>query len=232
MDWFLLTAGATFFLLHLCSETVATFLKYNYASLGRHMLGVSISNIFAMLSRGFVALYGVTTSIIIERELSDVYTYVYVFAVASALGAALSLALANLKIERPTLSTGEISIISVFASPRSSLSLNRDVSTVPVRGMAAVFLGTQFLSIVLAYGLCFLAPQHRLLIISLVPLISTVGALVTILWAEPRLARMVDADNATGYAASREFLRARASSFMLCAVLLVALPHVVPRAWQ
>jgi hypothetical protein len=232
MDWLLLMVAAVFFLLHLLSETVATFVKYNFSSLGRHMLGVSISNIFAMVSRGFVALFGVIVSIIIERQLSDVYTYVYIFAAASALGALFSFALANLKIERSAGSGDDVTIMSIFLQPRASLSPNHHTSPVPIRGMTAVFLGSQFLSIVIAYGFCFLAPQHRLLIISLVPLVSTVGALITILWVEPRLARMVDADNSTGYAASREFLRARASSFMLGAFMLVVLPHMVLRVLQ
>jgi hypothetical protein len=224
-------AAAGLFFLHLIFETLATFVKYNFSSLGRHMVGISVSNILAMISRGLVALFGIAMAIVIESGVSDIDVYVVLFSVSSALAAAASLALSNLKIFEAASSrlggTGDAD--STWS--RLKLGNNNEKSLVPIRGLVAVALGTQFVSIVIAYGVCFVLPERRLFVISLVPLISALGALVTILWVEPRLARMIDDDNRKGYAASREFLRARAVSFLFSSGLLILLPWVVPKSW-
>lgn len=231
MGTLLLVSAAALFFLHLVSETLAIFVKYNFSSLGRHMTGVSLSNMIATLSRGFVALFGVCIAIVIESGSSGIVPYVSMFAAASLLGSICSLMLSKVKI-RPEFidDSGGVRWIE-FRRATSMLSENRDESSVMVRGVTAIALGTQFVSTVIAYGVCFLIPERRLLIISLVPFVSTVGSLVAIVWVEPRLAMMIDGDNAKGYAASREFLRARAASFAFCAMLLLALPWIVPTSW-
>ncbi|MGB4674559.1 MAG: hypothetical protein WBH99_11560 [Azovibrio sp.] len=227
MNYLTLAAAAVFFLLHLVSETIASFIKYNFSSLGRHMLGISLSNIFAIASRGFVALYGISIAVVIEKSFADIQIYGYVFSFVLILGAGFSLLLANLKLSKAAfedLIQGKLPLHQRF---RTAFSANDTTCLIPVRGVAALMLGTQFIAVVIAYGLCFYLPQNRLLIISFVPLVSMMGTLVTILWVEPRLASMIDADNVTGYSAAREFLRARALSFSFCAALLLMMPWLM-----
>lgn len=192
------------------------------------MLGISLSNIFAITSRGFVALYGISIAIVIERSFADIKIYGYVFSFILLLGSAFSLLLANLKISKSSLENFIKPTQPLTQRLRTALSANDAKCKIPVRGITAIMLGTQFIAVVIAYGLCFSLPQHRLLIISFVPLVSMLGTLITILWVEPRLARMIDADNSTGYAAAREFLRARAISFVFCAALLQMISFVLP----
>lgn len=227
MDYLPLAAAALFFLLHLVSETVASFVKYNFSSLGRHMLGMSLANIFAIASRGFVALYGVVVAVVIEMGSADIQAYGYSFSFVLLLGAGFSVLLASLKIDKSGFEGLVGKELGFFAGFKRLFLANDCRCSIPIRGVVAVMLGTQFIAVVLAYGLCFYLPQHRLLIISFVPLVSMLGTLVTIVWVEPRLARMIDGDNATGYAAAREFLRARAVSFSFCAILLLVMPLLV-----
>ena len=192
------------------------------------MLGISLSNIFAIASRGFVALYGISIAVVIEKSFADVQIYGYVFSVILLLGSAFSLLLANRKISRSSIDNLTQATQPLPQRLRTLLSANDAKCAVPVRGIVAIMLGTQFIAVVIAYGLCFSLPQYRLLIISFVPLVSMMGTLITILWVEPKLARMIDANNETGYSAAREFLRARSLSFLFCAVLLPTIPFLIP----
>lgn len=228
MNQLALPAAALFFFLHLLCETIATFIKYNFSSLGRHMLGISLANIFGISSRGFVALYGIIISIVIEKNISSIQVYVYVYFAVLLLGAGFSLVLANIKITDSFIGGISHNELPLLKQLKMAFGTNNSKCAIPVRGITAILLGIQFVSVVIAYGLCFSLPHSRLLIISFVPLVSMLGTLIAILWVEPRLARMIDADNATGYAAAREFLRARAISFFFCAVSLLALPLLTP----
>jgi hypothetical protein len=223
MTGVLLFAAAISFFLHLASETVSTFFKYNFSGLGRQMVGVSYANIFALVSRGFIAVYGVLISIVIERNLTDMTRYAIVFAVVCILGSCVSIWLSKIKFvgfvdDLPPPGWRDVAI-----RIRAAFRPNDHQSVVRIRGLTSIAIGTQFLSVVIAYGLCFAMPSNRLMIISMVPVFSTVGALLTFVWVEPRLARMIDADNSSGYAASREFLRARGLSFAACAVVILAM---------
>jgi hypothetical protein len=224
-----LFAAAAAFLLHLTAETLSTFVKYNFSSLRRQMTGVSYSNIIALASRGFIAVYGVLVSMVIERNLADIYFYAIVFAVVCLLGAGVSFVLSGLKFvgySRADSVDGRSCATRRFCS---GFEVNDHRSAVRIHGLTAIAIGTQFLSVVVAYGMCFAWPDNRLFIISLVPVFSTIGSLVTFVWVEPRLAKMVDEDNLSGYAASREFLRARALSFVACAAFMFGMALLLAR---
>jgi hypothetical protein len=220
----LLIFSAVLYLLHLILETLSSFAKYNFSSLGRHMQGVSLANILAIASRGAVAAYGVLLALIIEREFSSAGLYALTFAITLAVGAAFSFFLSGIQLNDKALDGHEIRWEALIKEPSHFFERNNASCPVKIRGLSAILLGAQFVAIVIAYGLCFIYPQHRLLIISLVPLISMAGTLIQILLVEPRLARMIDGANRTGYAASREFLRARSISFLTCGCALLLMP--------
>lgn len=224
MATFLLISAAGFYFLHLALETLASFVKYNFSSLGHHMQGVSLSNIFAITSRGAVAAYGILLAFIIEREFSSASLYSTIFFATLLFGSAFSLFLSKLKLSTAIFNDKELQWDKILRNPRDFFEANNACCNITIRGVSAIMLGAQFVATVIAYGLCFTYPQHRLIIISLVPLISMMGTLTQILMVEPRLAKMIDRSNDSGYAASREFLRARALSFFICGCALLAMP--------
>lgn len=227
MAYFVVLIAATFFFMHLVFETLASFVKYNFSSHGRHMQGVSLSNIFAIISRGFVALYGALLALVVEGGYSDATGYAIIFSVMLIVGAVFSFFFSKLKILGNVFGDNGVRWRDVISRPRGFFGLNDVDSEVRIRGVSAIMLGAQFIAVVVAYGLCFIYPSNRLFIISLVPIVSMVGTLVQILLVEPRLASMVDRAGHTGCSASGEFLRARAISFLCCGVILLVMPQVL-----
>jgi len=209
-----------FFLLHLIFETLASFVKYNFSSLGKHMMGVSFSNILAIVSRGCVAIFGVSIAIVIEKNLSDIASYNYLFSFALFLGALFSLFLSKIIITKHSYELNSGKLIFILCNIKKFVAVNNSESVIYLNKYVSVMMGTQFIAIVIAYGLCFVLPKHRLLIVSLIPLVSMLGTMVTIFLVEPLLARLIDLDNKMGYVASKVFLRARAISFAFSAISL------------
>lgn len=220
----LIVAGAALcFLLHLICETISSFVKYNFAGLGRHMQGVSLANIFAIVSRGFVAVYGLLVAYIIERSIASGWIYGAMLSVTLLIGAGVSfwfsrITLAGCDSLRTVRSWWKV------VSSRGGLNAKSNGDRhVHINGFVSLLLGVQFVAIVIAYGLCFRFPQHRLLIISLVPVISMIGTLATVVWVEPRLATIIDSSSNAGYVVSQEFMRARSISFAFSFIVLLIL---------
>lgn len=216
-----------FFLLHLVFETLASFVKYNFSSLGKHMIGVSFSNIIAIVSRGCVAIFGVSIAIVIEKNLSDIVSYNYIFSFALFLGALFSLFLSKIIIVKQSYELNSEKLIFILRNVKKFIAVNNSESVICLNKFVSVMMGTQFIAVVIAYGLCFVLPKHRLLITSLIPLVSMLGTMVTIFLVEPMLARLIDLDNKMGYVASKEFLRARALSFTFSAISLPVISFVI-----
>lgn len=219
----LIVAGILFFL-HLISETLASFIKYNFSSIGKHMQGVSFSNIFGIASRGFISLYGVVAAVVIEKKYSDVFSYSLVMSMVLFFSSYISYFYSNKKISRKSINETKKNISLISDVFFKKLDKNDTESAVKIKGVVSVFLGVQFVAIVVAYGFCFLMPDRRLFIISLVPLVGMLGTMATVVLVEPRLAIMIDMENSTGFAASKEFLRARAISFAFSALLIAFFP--------
>lgn len=191
------------------------------------MQGVSFSNIFGIASRGFVSLYGVVAAIIIERSYSDVISYAIILSFTLFLAAYFSYLISKKRLSLDFSGSFKFNL-SLFFNKNKELLIDNDFeSSVKVRGISSVLLGLQFVAIVIAYVFCFVMPDRRLFIISLVPLISMLGTMFTVIIVEPKFAVMIDAANSTGYAASREFLRARAISFGFSAVFIAILPFAI-----
>ena len=87
----------------------------------------------------------------------------------------------------------------------------------------SVFIGIQFTAIVIAYALCFKYKEFRLLFISLIPVFSMIGTLITVLLVEPKFAKHIDIDRESGHAIVSVYLYARAISFCVSAGLLLLL---------
>lgn len=227
MTYFIMAAAALCFLLHLICETISSFVKYNFAGLGRHMQGVSLANIFAIASRGFVAIYGLLVAYIIERNAASGWAYGAMLSSSLLIGAGVSFGFSRITLSGCESLKYSSSWGKVLSTPRALLTDKLSNPEVAINSFLSLLLGLQFVAIVIAYGLCFRLPQHRLLIISLVPVISMVGTMVTVVLVEPRLAKVIDLSSNAGYAVSQEFMRARAISFAFSFVILLLLTVVI-----
>lgn len=214
--------AAIFFLLHLVSETISSFVKYNFAGLKRHMQGVSIANMFAILSRGFVAIYGLLIAYIIERGISNGWIYGATLSFALLLGSAISFWLSKIKLHDydSILTKKGLWRILITMHPQNS---EAGINEIKINKGLSLLLGIQFVAVVIAYGLCFKFTEHRLLIISLVPVIGMIGTMVTVMFVEPRLASVIDRSSDASHEVSKEFLIARSISFFFSAFALLVL---------
>jgi hypothetical protein len=219
----LIIVSATLFFFHLLFETLGSFIKYNLSSHRRQMTGVSWANILAIVSRGFVALFGVFVAAIVEAGSIQIGVYSLVFSFVLILAGSISLFLSRRKISEEGLLAIECKKLSLILNPIDVLDRNDNRLPRPVNSVVAVLMGTQFVAILIAYGLCFLFPERRLLVISMVPVVSMLGTMITFVVVEPAFAKIIDQDNQKGYAVSREFLKARATSFFASAVLFFSM---------
>lgn len=223
MEYVIVAGAAFFFLFHLICETISSFVKYNFAGLGRHMQGVSLANIFAIMSRGCVAIYGLLVAYIIERGISTGWVYSVMLSIALLMGAGVSFWFSRITLAGCDSLPIICSWWKVVSTPSVFCANKQESRDVHINGFLSLLLGVQFVAIVIAYGLCFKFPQHRLLIISLVPVISMIGTMATVVLVEPRLARIIDLSSNAGYAVSQEFMRARSISFAFSCVVLLLL---------
>ncbi|MQY52757.1 hypothetical protein [Rhodocyclus gracilis] len=227
MQIILLALAALLFLSHLLCETLASFVRYNFAGIGRHMQGVAVSNYFGIASRGFVAAYGVLASLIVERHYPLGWQYVLALSLTLICGGLASLLLSRINVSINATVPGKKIAFQHGAGMLYFYFERFFCYRVKIAWVSSVFVGVQFAAIVVAYGLCFYFPNNRLFIISLVPVIGMLGTLVTVVFVEPKLARIVDEDNSLAHAVSQEFMRARAISFFFSAAILVFLAAVL-----
>lgn len=206
--------AAILFVLHLFFETMSTFVRYSYAALGVHMQGANYSNIFAIVSRGFIALYGLLVAVMIEKLNNNINVYIICMIFAFLISACVSLYFSKIK-----LITSEIKNIKVFQYKIP----NEIFYSHKLSFLMSIFIGIQFTAIVVAYTLCFKFKEFRLLIISLIPVFSMIGTLITVLLVEPKFAKHIDVNRESGHAIASVYLYARAISFSVSAGLLFLL---------
>lgn len=216
----LIAGAAVFFFFHLICENISSFIKYNFSSIGRHMQGVSWANIFAVVSRGFVALYGLLVAYVIERQDIKVEIYSLYLSISLLCGAWVSLFLSRLSVNDFGSSDG-LSAKAIFSYKRSFDEVVYE--NIRINVALRIFIGIQFVAVAVAYGVCIKFPQNRLFIVSLVPVISMIGTIVTVVFVEPRLAKCIDSSSSYGHMVSREFMRARAISFLFSFFVIVVL---------
>lgn len=219
----LLFSAAVFYLCHLICESTSSFVKYNYASLGRHMQGINVANFFAIISRGFVALYGLTAAYIIEKNDTDSIIYGVTFGVTLLFGAFISYLYSRVNLKFvPTVKPYRTLLLRVFSADIYDHS-RYFIESIRIDKLLSVMVGVQFAAVVIAYWFCIIFPNDRLLIISLVPVISMFGTIVTVVFVEPELASVIDESSDAAYAVSQEFMRARSVSFVFASIVLFGL---------
>lgn len=176
------------------------------------MQGVSFSNILAVASRGFVALYGLIIAYVIEENSVDIYLYGSFLSISLILGAAFSLFVSRLSIcNEDYKKSARIRDLFYFDERFSCEDLQR----VKINLFLKPFLGIQFVAVTVAYGICFKFPENRLFVISLVPIFSMLGTVITVVLVEPRFAKFIDDSASYGRLVSRVFMEARAFSFFI-----------------
>lgn len=219
MVYLLILASACFFV-HLLLENISTFIRYNLAGLNKHMQGAAIANFFAIASRGSVAAYGLFVAYVIENGALDGLIYGVIMAIPLFLGAVTSHLLSRmsvidfekLKNYKEFRYAYECRVIDLSKSDKNEIKIKKIIS---------LFVGFQFISVVLAYSLCFEYAEQRLLIISFVPILSMIGTIVSVVFIEPKLAKAIDNNFKMASAVSQEYMRARTASFMFSFFLLL-----------
>lgn len=201
-----------FFLVYLFLEAVGIFVRYNYSAAGSAMLGANYSSIVSIISRGFFVIYSLLMAAAIEGHWFDARVYVCCFAATLLLGALLTLFFSGREL-----------VISEGRLPRIVRLRELDVTSCEINPLLGIFLGAQFASSAFIFMFCVFFPENRLILISLTPVFSMLGSVVSLVLVEPGLARAVDASPVAGYAASANYLRVRAWSYVLMAAVMLAL---------
>lgn len=178
------------------------------------MQGANYSNILAILSRGFIALYGLLVAVMIEKLNNNINVYIICMIFSFLISASISLYFSKIK-----LITYEIKNIRIFKYKTSNEIFYKH----KLSFLMSIFIGIQFTAIVVAYALCFKYKEFRLLIISLIPVFSMIGTLVTVLLVEPKFAKHIDVNRESGHVIASVYLYARAISFSVSAGLLFLL---------
>lgn len=200
-----------FFLVYLFLEALGIFVRYNYSAAGSAMLGANYSSIVSIISRGFFVIYSLLMAAAIEGHWFDARVYVWCFAATLLLGALLTLFFSGREL---SIEPGRLRIRKLRELGDAGCEIN------PFLGM---FLGAQFASSAFIFMFCVFFPENRLILISLTPVFSMLGSAVSLVMVEPGLARAVDANALAGYAASANYLRVRAWSYVLMAILMLGL---------
>lgn len=217
---YLLILASMCFLIHLVLENISTFIRYNLAGLNKHMQGAAIANFFAIASRASVAAYGLLIAYVIENSTLNGLVYGGIMAVPLFLGAIISYLLSNVSV----VDFEKLKKYKEFrgAYVRGAIDLSKsDGNKIKINKIMSLFVGVQFISVVLAYSLCFEYTEQRLLIISFVPILSMFGTIVSVAFVEPKLAKAIDNNFKMGAAVSQEYMRARAASFMVSFFVLL-----------
>lgn len=225
-DLVLLIVASACFFMHLLCENLSLFIRYNLAGLSRHMEGAAIASIFAIASRGFVAIYGLLIAYVIENGVLNGFAYGLVLssvllfaAIASYWFSRISVTDYNkIKNRRQFFSGFSIGVVNKKQNGQKKISIGN---------LLSLFVGIQFISVVIAYGLCFEYVTQRLLIISFVPVVSMLGTLVSVLLIEPKLAKLIDVDCGMASAVSQEYMRARFVSFSFALLILSTLTFII-----
>jgi len=186
------------------------------------MQGAALGNFFAIASRGFVAAYGLVIAYVIENGTINIIMYGGIMSMALFAGAIVSYVFSTLTI----IDYEKIKSYKEFNNGyrRESIELSEaNSSKIKINKFMSLFVGVQFISVVMAYSLCIKYVEYRLIIISFVPIVSMIGTIISVVFIEPNLAKAVDNDVKMASAVSQEYMRARAASFMFSFVVLLVI---------
>lgn len=214
MFYFYLLAIFLLFSGHLFCELLTIFFRYNYAALSRHMAGAAVANYFAIASRGFVSLYAILVAYLIEKLSISLVGYVSSVSMALVLAGASSVFLSRRMLKRE----GEKMVLSVFDE--------RNVAVPSINFLLMLVLAMQFVAMSLAYALCMVFAESRLLIISIAPAFSMLGTVAAAVFIEPKFAKCVDLKPEYAYDVSSKYLMARAISFYISAFAFAGLVNL------
>jgi hypothetical protein len=201
------------FLGHLVCELLTIFSRYNYAALSKHMAGAAVANYFAIASRGFVSLYAILVAYLVERLELNLTAYSLCVSFALVVAGVFSIVLSKSIL----LMQGGKTIL-LHQNRRGNLHVDYSDEAPAINFLLVLVLGVQFVAMSLAYALCMVFTENRLLIISIAPALSMLGTVAAAVFIEPRFAKYVDRVPAHGYGVSSRYLTARAISFFLSAL--------------
>lgn len=199
---------------HLVCELLTIFFRYNYAALSRHMAGAAMANYFAIASRGFVSLYAILVAYLIEKLSISLIGYVGSVSMALILAGVFSVFLSR----RMLRAEDEKIVLAVFDG--------RNAAVPSINFLLMLVLGMQFVAMSLAYALCMVFAENRLLIISIAPALSMLGTVAAAVFIEPKFAKYVDLNSEHGYGVSSKYLMARAISFYIAAFAFAGLVNL------
>ncbi len=199
---------------HLVCELLTIFFRYNYAALSRHMAGAAMANYFAIASRGFVSLYAILVAYLIEKPSISLIVYVGSVSMALILAGAFSVFLSR----RMLRAEDEKIVLAVYDG--------RNAAVPSINFLLMLVLGMQFVAMSLAYALCMVFAENRLLIISIAPALSMLGTVAAAVFIEPKFAKYVDLNSEHGYGVSSKYLMARAISFYIAAFAFAGLVNL------
>lgn len=208
-----------FLVIHLTLETLAVFYKYTFVSLRRPMQGLNFSNFYAILSRGFAGVYLLVVSLMIERYLLDLDSYIFIVFVALVLSSVITGIISNYEI-RDGESDYSFSIRNVFRL--KSLWVRQESRS----GRAGVMMislvsGVQFLAMVVALGFGIIFYEYRLTIMALSPMLSMIFTWVSLMMVEASLASKIDGGLITAAEGMQSYLLARAYSYVIVAAMVL-----------
>lgn len=206
---------------HLACELLAIFFRYNYAALSKHMAGAAMANYFAIAARGFVGLYAILVAYLIEKKILGFVAYTLCISASLTSVAIFSSILSNKMLVN--LSSKKIAIAEHKRFEKQEY-LNRGLPRINI--FLIFFLGIQFVATSLAYALCMIFVENRLLIISIAPTISMLGTAAAAIFIEPKFAVHVDKDPKYGVDVSSKYLEARSISLFLSALIFFLLTFV------
>ena len=197
-------------------ENISIFCKYNYAGLSKQMQGAVVGNYFAVTSRVFISLYAVFIAYLIEANSLQANFYAFSLAISILVACLFSFFLSKIRLTHKL-------TYSRFGSFHKIIFYKPDeLHSIPsVSFIIMIFVGVQFIASSFAYILCLNFPANRLFIISLAPVASMVGTLISITLVEPKYARCIDQKHETSFGISSAYLLGRCLSFLVCTTLFL-----------
>lgn len=215
----LLVLMVVFLVAHLTSETLVVFYKYTFVFLKRPMQGLNFSNFYAIVSRGFIAVYIMVVSLMIEQSLLKFNHYIIVVFLALITSAATTWMISRYEIYGGEADYG-FSLKNVFRI-KSSWIRQR-----PEAGRSSLMLislvsGIQFLAVVIALGFGILFYEYRLTIMAFSPILGMFFTWVSLIMVEANLASKIDNGSITAVEGMQSYLLARAYSYVIVAAVVL-----------
>jgi hypothetical protein len=223
MDLILYSALFLALFFHLVFELYAVYTKYSLSAIDKAMLGHAASNIIALISRGFLAVYGIIVSFLIESSRITYHNYIIIAILSYTFATLLAFylqqynlgdenKLVKIKNMRRTL----ILVFSRYSKNESKFKKMIDYKIYP-------FIGLQFLVIVLAYAAAIKYPGNRLTFVAAVPLFTMVGSLISVAYVDSKYAILTQNDTFKIQSILKESIIQRCAAFSFSAIILIVL---------